>query len=213
MKTIQKEISIWLHLIIFIVIWIALLIFTKAGLNINWQALKQLPNTVSVYLILRIIFTQWIWRWSIFRGWLVRFPDLQGTWEGQLKTTWRDPKTGKIPSPISLIIVIKQSYDSIICTMQTEESSSTSGAILLNEDEKSEVFYLSYLYLNKSDPIIRERSRIHDGAAVLQVIKTPKRKLKGEYWTNRMTTGSIEVKFRSYRLEEEFPERLKRGRI
>ena len=64
----------------------------------------------------------------VFRGWLVSFPDLRGTWQGELETTWKDPRTGKIPGPIAVILVIKQSFGAIKCAMYTRESESYSTA-------------------------------------------------------------------------------------
>ena len=47
--------------------------------------------------------------------------------------------------------------------------------------------------------ITRDRSAIHDGAAILRFISEPEKSLKGEYWTSRKTTGDINVKFISKR--------------
>lgn len=209
MKNIRKELSIWVQLVTFVLIWIVILLITKTDLKINWEAIKKLPDVITVYAVLYFIFSQWLWRLPIFQGWLVPNPDLQGTWEGTLQTTWIDPKTGKIPGPIPLILVVRQSFDSINCVMYTQESSSVSNAALLIEDENSRIYCLSYNYTNKPDAVLRSISVIHDGAALLTVIKKPTRLLKGEYWTNRKTTGCIELKYKTNELIESFPDNLK----
>jgi len=209
MKNIRKELSVWLQLGTFIAIWVAILFVSKTDLAINWEAVKKLPDVVTVYAILYFVFSRWLWRLPVFQGWLVPYPDLQGTWEGMLQTTWVDPKTGKVPAPIPLLLVIKQSFDSISCVMHTQESSSVSNAAQISEDDGSGIYCLSYNYTNKPDAALRGRSAIHDGAALLTVVRKPKKILKGEYWTNRKSTGSIELNYKSKELVENFPDRLK----
>lgn len=204
MKNIKQELSVWVQLLLFVGIWVIILWITKTDLQINIEALKKLPNVVTVYVILYFVFSKWLWRLPIFQGWLVTFPDLQGTWRGTLQTTWINPKTKKGLPPIPLVLVIKQSFDSISCVMHTEESSSFSIAALITEDESSGIRRLSYNYTNKPEVTIRDRSAMHDGAANLTIINKPKRALEGEYWTNRKTTGTIKVRFENRKLVEKF---------
>ena len=143
-----------------------------------------------------------------FQGWLVPFPNLQGTWQGNLKTTWQNPETGEIPAPIPVILVIKQSFDTISCVMYTKESSSRSNAALLIEEDDSGIKELSYNYTNTPELNARPHSPIHEGTGKLRIIRIPERSLCGEYWTNRKTTGEITLSFRSKQLLESFPEDL-----
>jgi hypothetical protein len=206
MKNIKQEISIWVQLLTFVVLWGLILISTGTQFNIPIEALKKLPDVVTAYTVVYLIFSKWLWRKKIFQGWLVPFPDLQGTWKGTLKTTWINPKTGKVPKEIPLSLVIKQSFDSISCTMFTKESASYSNATLISENEESGSKKLSYNYTNKPDPTVRDKSAIHDGAAILTIISKPEFSLEGEYWTSRKSTGSIKLKFFSKMLDEKFTE-------
>src|SRR5712692_9248979 len=95
MKNIKEEALVWVHLAGLVAIWATILYVTGTGLSIDWEAVKKLPDVVTIYVIFSFIFTKWLWRWSIFQGWLVPFPDLQGTWEGELKSTWKDPQNGQ----------------------------------------------------------------------------------------------------------------------
>ncbi len=88
--------------------------------------------------------------------------------------------------------------------MYTDESDSFSNTAQINEDDESGIFRLSYNYTNRSRANVRDRSAIHDGAAILKVITEPEKVLKGEYWTSRKTTGDISVKFVSRKLAESF---------
>lgn len=185
-------------------IWIFILWITKTDFQINIEALKKLPDVVTVYALLYFTFSKWLWRLPILQGWLVPFPDLQGTWKGTLQTTWTDPKTKKTHPPIPLILVIRQTFNSVSCAMYTKESSSISNAALISEDESNGIKRFIYNYTNKPEATIRDRSRVHDGAANLTIISKPKRALEGEYWTNRKTTGTIKVEYKSRELEEKF---------
>ncbi|SRR5258708_38232134 len=104
MRNIKHEILLWVHIVSIVLIWTAILYLTGTGLAINWEALKKLPDVVTVYVILSVIFTKWLWRWRIFKGWLVPSPDLQGTWQGELRSNWKDPRTGNVPPPIPMIL-------------------------------------------------------------------------------------------------------------
>ncbi|HXM97627.1 MAG TPA: hypothetical protein VN982_04065 [Candidatus Dormibacteraeota bacterium] len=203
MRNIKHEILLWVHIVSIVLIWTAILYLTGTGLAINWEALRKLPDVVTVYVILSFLFTKWLWRWRIFKGWLVPFPDLQGTWQGELKTGWKDPKTGAVPPPIRVVLVITQSFNSISCVMYTRESESYSTAAQM--DESTGVVRLNYNYTNRPKATLRDRSTMHDGAASLRVVTTPQAALEGPYWTSRCTSGDISLKFRSAELHEGFP--------
>jgi len=200
MKNIRKEIYIWIQLVSFVAIWVAILLMSNSDLTIGWEALKKLPDVVTIYVILALLFTKWAWRLPIFKGWLVPLPDLQGTWKGTLASTWTDPVTGQKVPPKEVTLVIKQAFSSVSIVMFTNESNSFSTTAQINEDDESGIFRLSYNYTNRSKANVRDRSPIHDGAAILRFVTQPGKKLEGEYWTSRKTTGDISAKFISREL-------------
>ena len=209
MKNIKHELLIWVHLISLIGIWFGLLFILKIPIGFNSEALLKLPEVVTIYIVLSFIFTKWIWRLPILQGWLIRYPDLKGTWQGNLQTTWKNPETGEIPGPIPMILVIKQSFNTINCVMHTQESTSYSNASMLSEDDESGIQRISYNYTNTPDTTIRGRSAIHYGAAILRIIKEGKKySLTGEYWTSRSTAGNISLTLRSKELLGAFPQDL-----
>ena len=203
MKNIKEEAILWVRLVGFVAIWAAILYLTGTGLSINWEAIKKLPDAVTIYVILSFIFTKWLWRLRTFQGWLVPFPDLQGTWSGELKSTWKDATTGQTIAPIPVTLVIRQTFSSVSCALFTRESESYSAAAQISRDD-SGALYLNYNYSNRPKATIRDRSAIHDGAARLRIITLPDRSLEGEYWTGRCTTGDVSLKFRSRELLESF---------
>lgn len=206
MNNIRKEILVWMQLGSFVIIWVCTLLVSGIGLAIGWEAIKKLPDVVTIYIVIALIFTKWAWRLSIFKGWLVPLPDLQGTWKGTLTSTWVDPATGQRVLPKEIILVVKQTFSSVSCVMYTSESESFSTTAQINEDDESSVFRLSYNYINRSKAVIRDKSPMHDGAAILRVITKPDKRLDGEYWTNRKTTGEVKFKFESKKLAEGFVE-------
>lgn len=204
MKNIRKEVAIYIQLVSFVVIWIFVLIASGVDLRINWEAVKKLPEVVSIYYGLQLLFTLWAWRLALFQGWLVPFPDLEGTWAGTVQSTWPDPGTKEVKPPVPIIIVIKQSFSSISCVMYSQESTSFSSAAQIVGEEDGLPVRLCFNYSNRPKASVRERSEMHDGAAILRIVGAPERVLEGEYWTDRKTTGDLQVLFRSKKLVDRF---------
>jgi hypothetical protein len=208
METIKKEAQIWFPLIVILSIWVGILTLTRTPLSISWETVEKLPEVVTVFVVLRFVFTKWLWRWRGFsyKSWLVQFPDLEGTWEGELQSTWENPKTGQREPPIKAFLVIRQTFSTISCTMFTKEMVSFSRAAQLLKDETADAIALSFNYTSTPKAVIRERSAVHDGAADLRVVRVPQRVLEGQYWTGRCTTGDVRLRFHSEELLEAFPD-------
>ena len=203
MINIREEALQWVRVGILVAIWVGILYISKTGLAISWDAVKQLPAVVTVYAILSYIFTKWLWRMPLLQGWLVPFPDLHGTWQGEIRSTWKDQKTHQELPPIPAILIVKQSFLSINCAMHTQASDSYSRAAQISQDDDG-TLRLSFNYTNRPKATVRDRIAIHDGAAILR-IGGRRRTLEGEYWTSRRTTGDISLKFRSRAVLEDIP--------
>jgi hypothetical protein len=204
MKNIRREVAIYIQLASLVIIWVSVLFASGVELKINWEALKKLPEVVSIYFLFQLLFTSWAWRLPIFQGWLVPFPDLQGTWAGTLHSTWPDPSTSRSAPPVPIIIVIRQSYSSISCVMHSKDSTSFSSAAQVLGEEDGLPLRLSFNYSNRPKASMREESQMHDGATILRIVKHPERVLEGDYWTDRKTTGDLQVLFRSRALTDRF---------
>lgn len=205
MEKVNSTIKIHTRIVSFLVIWVAIIFFTKSYSATNlWPIIKQVPLAISIYVVVATIFIKWIWRWKIFQGWIIKIPDLQGTWKGYLQSDWINPETQKGIDPIPMVLVIKQTLITIKCTLMTKESSSYSTTADFNLAYGGEDIYLTYNYTNRPKATIRDRSAIHDGAAILKVIRKPNLILEGEYWTSRKTRGEINLHFDSKELVEKF---------
>jgi len=171
------------------------------------STLKIAYKTIPVILILWLGFTAYAWRWGVFRGWLVPFPDLDGTWQGTIQTTWKDGN-GTTPGPIPVILTIKQSFGLVSCVMRTAEMSSWSYLADFWLDTDEQIRKLGYCYTSSPSLTVSERSQPHDGTMVLEIIGEPVEKLKGIYWTTRKTTGEVTLTYRCAKRLEEFPNDL-----
>lgn len=192
----------------FALIWFALISFfgeSAPDFRDYKMIFGKLPQAIAIYSVFYFIFTKWAWRLRIFQKWFVRVPDLEGTWKGNLISSWVNPKTNLGVDPIPATLVIRQDFYKTTCRLFTKESQSFSISADITQGPDG-ALCLSYTYTNKPGVLIRDRSAIHDGAAILQVIQQPKPILEGDYWTSRGTSGSMEFKFKSRKLEERFSE-------
>lgn len=193
MKNIRRDVCFFLQFGIFVLIWCVDLYISNTKFVINWAAVKQLPDVISIYTILYLLFIYRAWKWKIFHKWLVLKPNLQGTWEGEIKTE----REGQIEIIPTSLVIKQNSLYSISCTFYTKESTSHSNSEQIDVDENNNIVNLTYVYTNKSKATIREKSPIHYGAVMLEFIDMPKKELRGEYWTSRKTIGEINLFFKS----------------
>ena len=186
---------------LFAVCFIGVALATGAEIRDVWSALTIAYKTVPILLIAWMVFVLHAWKWRIFRNWLVPFPCLDGTWQGDLQTTWKNPDTGEVPGPIPVLLTIRQTFGRISCVMRTGEMTSRSYCADFWIDNDEQVRKLAYCYTSVPSVLIPDRSKSHDGAMLFEIIGEPAEKLKGNYWTTRRTTGEVTLMFRC-------PERL-----
>jgi hypothetical protein len=204
MEKVNNSIKAYTQIFVFLIIWGIILLSTNALTTFDlWDALKKVPQAISMYVLIGLVFTKWIWRWKIFYPWLIKLPNIQGTWRGEIKSDWVDTKTGQRVDSVPAILVIRQSYLSIKCTLMTAESTSYSTTADINLISGGDDLCLSYNYTNRPRVTVRDRSEMHDGASTLKIIRHPK-SLEGEYWTSRKTRGEVVLHFQSKKLAEKF---------
>jgi len=199
-----KSFALILLIISTFVLWI---IAQIKGVDLSdfWVLLKQIPDVAFINGIIFVLFAKWGWKLKIFQGWLVPFPDLNGTWEGVIQSTWVDPETNKSPDPIPVLLTIKQSFLKLSCVMRTSEMVSHSFTEDFKIDHEKQIKQIVYSYMSKPTVNLSERSSIHEGTIVFDIIGKPVNKLSGQYWTSRKTTGSIELTFREKALLDQLP--------
>lgn len=123
------------------------------------------------------------------------FPDLTGTWTGQLISTWKDPTTGSAIPPIPVTVWIRQGIFSTSIKLRTGESTSYSTRCLLEADQEAGRFRFWYSYDNNPRAEYRHRSARHEGVAWLELdLDTDPERLIGCYYTDRKTSGDIDLR-------------------
>ncbi len=197
---------IWVVVISTVIIWALVLLASGIALEGSAEAIKKLPIVVTIEAMLWLSFTTWFWKFDIFQSWLIVEPIIEGTWVGNLTTTWIDPETGKTPDSILIVVTVIQSFYGISCSIYTEESTSTSYVAKIYNDTNSGAKYFIYSYTNKPKAAVRDRSEFHDGTAKLRITGDSQNKMEGDYWTTRKTTGDMELTFLKKKLVTSYGE-------
>jgi hypothetical protein len=199
---------VWVLLIISFVLWIIIASIKEIEWSNILEHIKIIPWIVTLDTILIVLFIKWIWRLKYLQGRLVLIPDLNGAWEGTIQSNWINPETHEAPKPIPVILNVKQTLTHISCVMRTAEMTSYSIAQAFNIDKDNQIRQLAYVYTSKPSLSVANRSNQHDGAIIFDIIGNPARKLKGQYWTARKSTGDIILTFREKKLLDEMPDDL-----
>ncbi len=163
-----------------------------AGEPISWTWFKSLGGAVSATVAALTVFELWLWRLHILQGWFVKRPILIGTWDFTIKSMWTDPETGQRPDPIQATATIRQRYSKLHLHLETPESAGdfVSSNVVAKDDG---TYQIAGVFRNEPRLSVRDRSPIHLGALVLDVVGEPASpsELKGHYWTDRGTSGEI----------------------
>jgi len=174
--------------------WYVLLIWALAqlvsGAGLQPGFFKPASNVVSAAVVLAFVFDRWMWRWIVFRGWLVKRPDLQGTWRVELQSNWTLPESQARIAPIEGFLVVRQTYSRLSMRLLTAESTSRLRGAEITCDA-DELYEVAGVYSNEPKVGVRDRSPIHNGAISLAVRGTPPTALEGHYWTDRGTRGEL----------------------
>ena len=88
---------------LFAICFVGMALGTGAEIRDVWSALKTAYKTIPLILLLWMVFVLYAWKWKVFQKWLVPFPCIDGTWQGSIQTTWKNPNTGVTPGPIPVI--------------------------------------------------------------------------------------------------------------
>jgi hypothetical protein len=170
------------------VIWGVLLLLQGVPVSPDW--LKPFSKVIGILMSLLAAFDLWLWRWPIFRGWLVKRPLLTGTWRAEVRSNWIDPITGRQIAPISAFMVIRQTFSRLtLCLITGESMSELLGAEIVRSGDGT--YRVFGVYRNEPRLGVRHRSEIHYGALELRVAGSPPERMEGHYWTDRDTAGEL----------------------
>lgn len=168
--------------------------------------LTKLGGVVAFVYGTIFVFANHAWPWRVFKGWLVRRPDLRGTWKVTLNSDWVNPDTHEKVPPIEAYVVVRQTLSTLSMRFFTERSRSVLVAHAI-EPEPDGLFSLSAVYRNS--PRIEYQgvdSAIHHGALLIEVHEVKPKRLEGHYWTDRGTRGTILMEMKCSKLYSSFEE-------
>jgi hypothetical protein len=178
------------------------------GVDVGPELLKPFQQVVGALVILLAAFEHFLWKVPGINGWLVKRPNIGGTWKATFQTSWKHPDTGIVPGPITAFMVVKQTFSNVTMTLLTKESSShfVADELSVGPDGRFAVFGV---YLNEPKAAVRHRSEVHYGALKLTLQGAPVTSIEGVYWTDRLTRGDLRLEERRTRTVDSYQEGAK----
>lgn len=147
------------------------------ALDFNPQWWLSVPSFAGCYSGLHWLFDRYVWRFGLLRKVkLVSLPDLNGTWIGEVKSSYNsDGCAHKVSA------VILQRWSTIAIRFETVQSRSHSIAASLRTTDLTNP-ELSYQYINEPKSNAPDTMAMHKGTATLELIGSS---LEGDYYTGR----------------------------
>jgi hypothetical protein len=160
-----------------------------AGLQFDDTEKKLLGFAPIALVFLFTVWDRWAWRWKMFVG-HSGVPDLNGTWLGEYAAEWVDEQNARGRTSAPAALSIKQNFTTLSITLITSESKSYSLLSHIANLDSGE-YRVNYEYSNTALLKYRHRLPHHLGSAELMIASARGAELTGEYWTNRMSRGTL----------------------
>lgn len=179
---------------IHIIIGIALL----GATIVTWllKILAQFPlipsfsiSSLSVATLLYLLFNKILWKMKLINLFL-GCPNLNGKWKVEGKSTKNSENYDW-----EGIIEIVQTYDEILISLKTSNSTSKSNSVTGNIEKKGKEFQLSYNYENIPNSNAPKEMRRHTGNCTI-IFESNLKKAHGNYFNNsrdRQTFGEMNL--------------------
>jgi len=163
------------------------------GANFQKELYDVITQAVSITVALRYVYVKWAWKWCSLLEKLHSVPCLEGMWHGQFQSTWTSPD-GSVPSKGTVEVKITQpNMFNIKIIQKTSESNSYSFGESFEHEADGSIF-LNFSYRNEPKASIRDRSQISYGTSRYKLERNgDKATLAGSYYTDRKTTGDVEL--------------------
>ena len=179
----------WLSVLLIYLLHLANGALARA-ITIPWFV--ELPTFAGLTWAIYNLAAHYAWRYKWFRALFnIRIPDLNGTWEGHLVSSF-DPSR-----QIKCTLKIEQAWDSIGLIFETEQSRSCNGITGVAVKSPGGA-RLVYEYTNIPNAIAATESmHLHEGTQWLTLSEdSDGLKLAGDYYTgrDRKTYGSVEMR-------------------
>lgn len=153
-------------------------------LGLSLKGLSSVCSSGVIFGAIYGLFNSVLWKWNtpLRMFGLVKTPDLNGTWQGVLKTSFNG-----FQSEHPYELHINQTWTKISVTMVGESSSSESTSAYMTVENNKRVC-LTYSFRNdpREDSIVHETMAPHKGLTTIEFdLETMKG--TGNYFTNRST--------------------------
>lgn len=177
------------------------LILNGVAVDQDWLRYLSLAN--GIVLLIAVAFDRWLWKLGVFRPWLVKIPDLSGTWRVTLHSNWKGPGSSTAEPPIEAYLAVYQTLTSLRMRLMTTQSVSQllGSQVSPSPDGSSSI---AVVYRNEPSIQYRPTSPIHHGAMLLYIPLKREATIKGTYWTDRGTSGDIELESRVQGILDDF---------
>lgn len=169
-------------------IYVTLFIFTIRCFISDTMAINEFTfydlygysgESIAFSSLLMFFYERKLWRYNPFEN----TPKLKEKYIGIIKSTFDGIER-------EAVLEVKQTLLSVSVILISNESKSKSVNVTINEVEGE--WQLMYCYLNIPQAGVRQRSDIHYGSVVICLENSEE--LKGQYYTDRKTTGDMEFK-------------------
>lgn len=161
------------------VIMIGVVIFIiLCSISKDNDVLDNISDSIAITSGLSVLYYKWLWRFNPLED----VPKLHKNYDGFLYSTY-DGLTRKVELRINQTLF----KSSVIMITNESTSKSISSNICSDNDEVK----LIYTYLNVPRAKVRGESKMHYGTCILDVSNT--KKIVGQYFTDRKSTGDIEL--------------------
>ena len=166
------------------------------GAEVSSTQLLAFAGVISPLSLLGMAIEKWLWRCPWRHVWLIKRPDLRGTWRVELQSSYVRPETGERVPMILCYMGVEQTLSKLQMHLMTPESESWLVASDVSPAPSETGFEVTGVYSNKPRIELRTAriSEIHRGAiAVLTHGDTLRPDhLTAEYWTDRGTNGTMD---------------------
>ncbi len=197
------RIHITIFVAIAVLVWFAVLKMQRVP--VTWAHAQPFTTVVSVLFFLGIAFEHWLWRHPLLHGWLVKRPDLRGTWRVELRSSYICCDGGDRAPTVVCYMGVKQTLSKLQMHLMTPESESWFIADHIRPSANADGFQVIGVYTNEPSVHLRNQrvSEMHQGALMAETHGPSLRPvtLTAKYWSDRKTTGTMEF---TTRVEEVF---------
>jgi len=176
--------------------WAAILLLQ--GADVGAKLLAPFGAVVSVLMVFALSVEHCLWRVTWLHPWFFTRPDVRGLWRVDLHSNWIDPVTGLKKPPIVAYMGVTQTFSKLQMHLMTPESESRLESQCIQGATREVGFQIVGVYTNIPGMFLRQAgtSAMHRGAFALETHGPDSLRpiaIAGEYWTDRPTTGTMEL--------------------